>query len=58
MKRNLAGLYDQTAQAFIDVKVKVEKLEADTLKRGGSGKSPSSTTTQAFISIKSMVPAV
>ena len=58
LKTSLADLYGKTAQAFVDVKTKVEKLEADILQRGSDSKGTHSTSKMGFIPIKSMVPAV
>ena len=59
MKGALTDLHGHTAQAFGDVKAKVEKLEAD-IQRGnlGKGSGSTTTTTHGFLPIKSLVPAV
>ena len=58
MKGALTDLHGHTAQAFGDVKAKVEKLEAD-VQKANLGKGPgSAATTHGFLPMKSLVPAV
>ena len=59
LKGQLTDLHGHTAQAFGNVKAKVEQLEAEILQRGTPGKSHmGSTATQGYLPMKSMVPSV
>ena len=62
IKSGVAGLHDNTAQAFLEVKAKVELLEAE-LQHRNSGNTNNSGGTgpghqRGFLPMKSLVPAV
>ena len=57
LKGHITELHGNTAQTFGEVKLKVEKLEAD-IQRGSVGKGPSYAVTHGYLPMKTMVPAV
>lgn len=62
IKSGVAGLHDNTAQAFLEVKAKVELLEAELHQRSGGNANNAGGTgpshQKGFLPMKSLVPAV
>ena len=56
IKDHITGLHAQTAQAFVEVKTKVDQLEAE-IQRGNLGKGPKEPATHGYLPMKSLVPA-
>ena len=58
LQSHLSGLHTQTAQAFAEVRVKVEEMEKNLDQGGGGRASPEKTSTHGFLPMKAMVPEV